>query len=195
VTLDLPPGSLVVVGIVLVVLAATLRGRSSSAWADWVMLRVGRLSFTEIFGAFLIGFGIGDLLAPEARPHPGPGVVITRFGPGMFSPTRLPVMLGLVAAAIDVAFRVDLTDLVFGARSPNSASQFVGVEARVTEAIPAGGSGKIAVRNAAGQLVSVAATASTNVPAGAIVQITGTQERTFVVAAIEPDKPAAASGA
>ena len=191
---ELAPEGLVAAGIILVAFAAGVRRRSPSAWADWLTLRVGRLSFIEVAGAFLIGFGIGQFLAPDVGRPAGPGVVVTRFGPGIFDASRLPLMLGIVAAFIDIALRVDLTDLLFGGRSPNSASRFVGIEARVSEAIPAGGVGRITVRNAAGQLVSVAATAQTDIPAGTTVQITDVRERTFVVSAIAADSAAKAIG-
>ena len=185
----------IVIGAVLVVFASIMRRRPRNALIDWLTLRVGQASFVEIAGAFLIGFGIGQLLAPASPRVPGAGVVITRFGRGPGGAFDPPLMLGVVAALIDIGLRVDVLGLVVGGRSPNAASRFIGVEARVAEAIPAGGTGRIAVRNVAGEMVSVAATAPIDIPAGTIVQITALQERTFVVAPVRPERPAKAASA
>src|SRR5258706_8245403 len=109
-------GLVVVIGVVLIVLARWAERRPGTRWESLGALRIGDVLFTEIFGLFLIGFGIGSLVAPQldsggppgppGRGAPGPG---GRFG-GAFSGNRLPFILGLVLAAIPTVVPVHWTD-------------------------------------------------------------------------------------
>src|SRR5213596_1733551 len=61
----------VVLGIALIVLARWAARRKGTRWETFVALRVGDVLFTEVVGAFLIGFGIGALIVPQLD-SPGP---------------------------------------------------------------------------------------------------------------------------
>jgi len=153
-------------------------------WADWITLRVGRVLFTEVAGAFLIGFAVGGFLTPQLDTGSALGPPPGRFGFGrfaMFDPSRLPLMLGIVAAGIATLLRIDLGD-VLSRSSGNSLSTFVGTEARVTAAIRAGSTGQITVRDASGRLVSAIAMADRDIAAGTVVRIVGTNALKLVVA-------------
>src|SRR5712692_2234238 len=63
----------VVLGIALIVLARWAARRKGTRWESFVALRVGDVLFTEVVGAFLIGFGIGALVVPQLD-SPGPPV-------------------------------------------------------------------------------------------------------------------------
>lgn len=168
--------AVVAVGVLLVALARWAAARGAR-WETWVALRVGDVLFTELVGAFLIGAGIGGVLAPRLEPAPasgpprgpGPGV---RFG-GL-SWGQLPFLLGILAAVIDVLVRVDVASFFLRGSSPHQGLvAYMGADARVVSAIPAGGYGDIVVRDGSGNPLSVAATADTDIPEGAMVRIAG----------------------
>lgn len=54
-------------GIVLIALARRAAGRGAR-WESLVALRVGSALFTEVLGAFLVGYGVGALLAVQMGP-------------------------------------------------------------------------------------------------------------------------------
>ena len=174
-----------VAGIILIVLARWAARRRGTRWESLVALRFGDVLFTEVVGAFLVGYAIGSLVAtPQSGrggPPPPPGV---RFGrPSLgFGAGELPVTLGLIAAAVAALMRIDLRDLALSGRaSRNPITTYIGWDARVIARIPAGGWGEIALRDGSGNVMSVAATAAVDVPIGAQVVISGTQGRDLVV--------------
>jgi membrane-bound ClpP family serine protease len=175
----------VAAGIALVVVARWAARRRGTKWESWVALRIGDLLFTEVAGAFLIGFGLGGLVAPQFEGAGGP---VSRIGPpgrfGPLDPSRLPSMLGIVAAAVVVLMRVDVRDILFRGSPPNALSAYVGWETRVIAPIPAGGYGEIAVRDGSGNVMSARATADMDIATGTLVRVTGTKDLKLVVAPI-----------
>ena len=167
----------VTVGLSLVVLARWASQVSGSRRDLWIALRLGDVLVTEILGAFLLGYGLGGLIAaPDAAAANGPP---GRFGSvgrfGGFSP-NLPVTLGVVGAAIAVLTRLDLSGLALRGSSPrNGLSMYMGWDARVIAPISAGGFGQIAMRDAMGYPLSAVATADTDIPEGAPVRVVGTK--------------------
>jgi membrane protein implicated in regulation of membrane protease activity len=181
----------VVTGFGLVVLARWAGRRKGTRWESLVALRMGDVLFTEILGVFLIGFGIGALIVPQLdRSIPGgpPGTVIVGRG-GRFlsavSDSRLPLMLGLVLAAIATVVRIDWTDhLLRGSTKNNALASYIGWDARVVAPISAGGYGEIALPDGSGNVMAVVATAETDIPLGTQVRVTGTKNLNLVVAPI-----------
>ncbi len=189
-TFDAPIYALVVVlGVALMVLARWAARRQGTRWESLVALRVGDVLFTEVLGAFLIGFGIGALIAPQLDSPGPPGppgrpVPPSRFG-GALSGSRLPFLLGIVLAAITAAVRIDWTDhLLRGPSARNSLSTYIGWDARVVAPIRAGAFGEIALPDGSGNVMAVVATAETDIPLGATVRVTGTKDLNLVVAPI-----------
>src|SRR5687767_11244813 len=89
----------VVLGVALIVLARLASRTRGSVPDKWIALRVGDVLFTEIAGAFLLGYGLGGLVArPEAGNPTGP-MIGGRFG--RFSGS-VPVMVGVVAVAVAI---------------------------------------------------------------------------------------------
>jgi membrane-bound ClpP family serine protease len=182
----------VVTGVGLVVLARWAARRKGTRWESLVALRIGDVLFTEILGIFLIGFGIGALIVPQldrggVPGGPPSGVVLPRGGRFLraVSDSRLPLMLGLVLAAIAVVIRIDWTDhLLRGPNRSNTLSTYIGWDARVVAPITAGGYGEIALPDGSGNIMAVVATADTDIALGAQVRVTGTKDLNLVVAPI-----------
>jgi len=176
----------VTVGLLLVVLARWASQVPGSRRDLWIALRLGDVLVTEILGAFLLGYGLGGLIAaPDAAAANGPP---GRFGPvgrfGGFSP-NLPVTLGVVGVAIAVLTRLDLSGLALRGSSPrNGLSMYMGWDARVIAPISAGGFGQIAMRDAMGYPLSAVATAETDIPEGAPVRVVGTKGVNLLVAPV-----------
>ena len=179
----------VVLGVSLIVLARWAARRHGTRWESLVALRVGDVLFTEVVGAFLIGFGIGALIAPQLDSPGPPGppgrpVPPSRFG-GALSGSRLPFLLGIVLAAISAAIRIDWTDhLLRGPSKGNSLTTYIGWDARVVAPIRAGEFGEIALPDGSGNVMSVVATADTDIALGTPVRVTGTKDLNLVVAPI-----------
>jgi len=179
----------IVLGVALMVLARWSARRKGTRWESLVALRIGDVLFTEIVGAFLIGFGVGALIAPQldAPGPPGPPgrpVPPSRFG-GAFGGNRLPFLLGIVAAAITAALRIDWTDhLLRGSTARNTLSTYIGWDARVVAPIRAGEYGEIALRDGSGNVMAVVATSDTDIALGTPVRVTGTKDLNLVVAPI-----------
>lgn len=182
-------GFVIAAGLGLVVLARWAAGRKGTRWESLVALRIGDVLFTEMLGAFLIGYGIGALITPQldsggppgpqGRPGP-PG----RFG-GAFSGTRLPFLLGLIGAAIVAIPRIDWTDhLLRGPSKGNALSMYIGWDAKVVAPIRAGEFGEIALPDGSGNVMAVVATADTDIALGTPVRVTGTKDLNLVVAPI-----------
>lgn len=148
-------------------------------------LRIGDVLFTEVLGAFLIGFAIGSLIAPQLDRAGAPGPPGRAIGPGPrfgLGGDRLPVTLGVIAAAITALIRIDLGALLLPSRSaPNALSNYIGAHARVIAHIPAGGYGEIAVRDGIGNVMSVAATADTELVVGSEVRVVGAKGLNLIV--------------
>jgi membrane-bound ClpP family serine protease len=176
----------VTVGLLLVVLARWASQIPGSRRDLWIALRLGDVLVTEILGAFLLGYGLGGLIAtPDAAAANGPP---GRFGPvgrfGGFSP-NLPVTLGVVGAGIAVLTRLDLSGLALRGSSPrNGLSMYMGWDAHVIAPISAGGFGQIAMRDAMGYPLSAVATADTDIPEGAPVRVVGTKGVNLLVAPV-----------
>lgn len=173
--------ALLVLGIALVAIARWAGRRRGSRWDSLVALRVGDILLTEVAGAFLIGFSLGNLIAPPGpqvgRPGPPRGV---RFGPA--GGITLPMGLGLLGAAIAVLVHVDLRDIFLAGRAArNPLATYIGWDARVIAPIPAGGFGEIAMRDGAGNVMSVVATADVDIAEGATVRVTAVRHLNLVV--------------
>jgi len=178
----------VAIGIGLFVLARWAARRKGTRWESLVALRIGDVLFTEMLGAFLVGFGIGALVSPQlddgGGPPGPPGRPGVRFG-GAFSGNRLPFLLGIVAAAISAIVRIDWTDhLLRGPSKGNALSTYIGWDAKVVAPITAGQYGEIALPDGSGNVMSVSATAESDIPLGTRVRVTGTKDLNLVVAPI-----------
>jgi membrane protein implicated in regulation of membrane protease activity len=176
------------IGIALIVLARWASRNRGSRADSWVALRIGDVLFTEMLGAFLVGFAIGDLFATDDEPGQPRRVGFGRFG-GRFggggSALPLPFMLGLVAAAIAAIARIDFGGLLMRSRPAANAADYVGMRVRVIAHIPAGGVGEVAMPDGRGNMTSVIATADTDLIVGTIVQVTGLRDRQLVVGRID----------
>lgn len=180
-------------GVALFVLARWAARRKGTRWESLVALRIGDVLFTEMLGAFLVGFGIGSLIVPQLDYGFGPGpsgppggtVVIRPGGFDPFRGSRLPLILGVVLAAITAIVRIDWTDhLLRGPSKGNALSTYIGWDARVVAPIRAGEYGEIALPDGSGNVVAVAATADTDIAPGTPVRVTGTRDLNLVVAPI-----------
>ena len=172
-------------GIALIVLARWASRQRGSRADTWLALRVGDVLFTEMLGAFLIAFAIGDLFATDDEPDTPRRVGFGRFGGrfgGSGSALPIPFALGLFAAAVVGLVRIDFSGLLSGARSAADESEYVGTKARVIVHISAGGVGEIAMPDARGNVTSVAATADTDLTVGTAVSVTAIRGRRLVVA-------------
>ena len=178
----------IAIGLLLIVLARWASRVPGSKRDLWVALRIGDVLITEILGAFLLGYGLGGLIAqPDAVVASGPP---GRFGPGGrfggFGPS-LPVTLGVVAAAVAVLTRLDLSGLALRGSSPlNGLSMYVGWDARVIAPISAGGFGQIAMHDGMGYPLSAVATAEMDIAQGTPVRVIGTKGLNLLVAPVTP---------
>jgi membrane protein implicated in regulation of membrane protease activity len=178
-------------GLGLVVLARWASRTRGSKRDTWVALRIGEVLFTEIVGAFLLGYGLGGLIAPpEAAQVGGPP---TRIGPGgRFGGlgTSLPYTLAIVGAALAILTRLDLGAILIRGSGPRRGlSTYVGWDGQVIAPIQAGGYGQITIRDAMGYPLSAGATADTDIPTGTPVRVIGTKGLELVVAPRPPATP------
>jgi membrane protein implicated in regulation of membrane protease activity len=176
----------ILVGIALIVLARWASRERGSHADTWLALRVGDVLFTEMLGAFLVGFAIGDIFATDDAPGAPRRVGFGRFGGrfgGAGSALPLPLMLGIVAAGVAALARIDFGAFFLRSRPAANESEFVGITGRVIAHIPAGGVGEIAMPDARGNVTSVIATADTDLVVGTTVRVTGIRGRHLVVAA------------
>src|SRR2546426_5814162 len=176
-------------GLALVVLARWASQSRGTKRDTWVALRIGDVLFTEIVGAFLLGYGLGGLLAPPEVAGPGgPPVRIGpagRFGGGLGS--SLPYTLAIVGAALAILTRLDLGALFVRGSAPRGGlSTYVGWDGQVIAPIQAGGYGQITMRDAMGYPLSAGATAETDIAQGTPVRVVGTKGLELVVAPIPP---------
>ncbi len=178
----------VTIGFLLIVLARWASRVRGSRRDLWVALRLGDVLLTEILGAFLLGYGLGGLVAqPDAVATSGPP---GRFGPaGRFGglSANLPVALGIVGAAIATLTRLDLSGIALRGSTPrNGLSMYVGWNARVIAPISAGGFGQIAMHDGMGYPLSAVATAETDIAQGTPVRVIGTKGLNLLVAPVAP---------
>jgi hypothetical protein len=172
----------IVVGIALVFLSRYARGLGDPAMS-LLRLSVGEVSFTEVFGMFLIAYGIGALIVgPRGLATSGPpGVPVGvggRFIGSPFSPLAragLPIVAGTAVAVLTFLYRFDIIGKMTNPPSHRSVAAIIGAEARAVEDIPAGGHGQITFRDPGGTLVGIIAAAEVDVPRGSRVWIVGTK--------------------
>ena len=169
----------------LLIVVARWTGRVRGTRADsWIALRMGNVLFTEVIGAFLVGYGLGGVIADPQAGIAGTGPPGRFAPPGRFGglTTNLPAALGVLGAAIVVLTRLDLSGLALRGSSPrNGLAMYVGWEARVTEAISAGGFGQIVMRDGMGFPLSAVATAETDLAQGTVVRVIGTKGLNLLV--------------
>ena len=187
--LPIPAPVAIVAGIALVGIARWAALRRGTRWDSLVALRLGDVLLTEVVGTFLIGYGVGTLVAPpDASIAPSSPRNVGRFGP-VASPRDLPLTLGLVTAVFDVLAHVDLRGMVLGGHSTrNALASYIGWETSVIGAIPAGGIGQITVRDGLGNMVPIIATADIDIAVGTRVRVVGARHLTLVVAPL-PARP------
>lgn len=175
--------SAVVVGLALIALARWASRIRGTRLDSWVAFRMGDVLLTEIVGAFLLGYGIGGLIAQPDTIASGPA---GRIGPpGRFGGlgANLPLTLAIVGAAVSVLTRLDLSGIVLRGSSPrNGLSMYVGWEGRVIAPIPAGGFGQISMRDGMGYPLSAVATAESDIAQDTEVRVIGTKGLNLVVA-------------
>lgn len=176
----------IAIGLLLIALARWASHVRGSKRDLWVALRIGDVLLTEVFGAFLVGYGLGGLIAPPdaaaANGPPGRFTPVGRFG-GIS--VNLPVTLGIVGAAVAVLTRLDLSSLALRAATPrNGLSMYLGWDGRVIAPISAGGFGQIAMRDGMGYPMSAIATAETDIPEGTPVRVIGTKGLNLLVAPV-----------
>lgn len=180
-------GIAVGLGLALIVLARWASRTRGTKLDSWVALRMGNVLFTEVAGAFLLGYGLGGLIAqPDAVARAGPPgtpVIGGRFGRLGGLTAGLQYTLAIVGAAIAILTRLDLSGLVLRGSSPrNGLATYVGWDARVIAPISAGGYGQIAMRDGMGYPLSAVATAETDIAEGAVVKVIGTKGQNLLVA-------------
>lgn len=170
-----------VVGLALIVVSRLARGLPDTA-SGFVRLAVGEVSFTEIFGVFLLGYAIGALIAgPPSETSGGPprppGVIVGgRFGPaGALLRGGPAVSTGFALAFLWTLYRFDVVGRLTNPQSHKSVAAIIGTLADAVEDIPAGGHGQITFRDPGGTLVGIMAASEMHVPRGARVRIVGTK--------------------
>ena len=169
----------IIAGIALLALSRYARGLPEPI-AGLARLQAGEVSFTEVFGMFVLGYGIGTLVnGPSSQPSgtPGPPGLGGRFGGGFnpFARGGLPVATGTAFAFLLFLYRFDIVGKMSNPQSHKSVTAIIGKEAQAVEDIPAGGHGQITFRDPGGTLVGVMASAEVHVPRGARVRIVGTK--------------------
>lgn len=173
----------IVLGVGLILVARWASRVRGSRADSWVALRIGDVLFTEMLGAFLIGFAIGDLFGSDDEPGQPRRVGFGRFGGrlGGAGGPPLPFMIGVAAAALTAVVRIDWGGLLMRSRPAANADDYVGMRVRVIAHIPAGGVGEVAMPNGRGDMTSVIATSDSDVMVGTWVQVTGLRGRQLVV--------------
>jgi membrane-bound ClpP family serine protease len=176
-----------VIGFALIGLARWASRVPGTRSDSWVALRMGNVLFTEVIGAFLVGYGLGGVISdPQAAVAgggpPGRFAPVGRFG-GLTA--NLPLALGVVGAGIAVLTRLDLSGLALrGATPRNGLSMYVGWDAQVIVPIAAGGFGQIAMRDGMGYPLAAVATAEMDLAKGTPVRVIGTKGLNLLVAPV-----------
>ena len=171
-------------GVALIVLSRIAR-RFDDPIAGIVRLQTGNVSFTEIFGVFLVTYGVVALFTgppSEASGGPSRGPGPGGFGGGgRFGPAATILRGGpAVTAGFGVAFawalyRFDVLSRLSNPQSHKSVAAIIGTVAEAVEDIPAGGHGQITFRDPGGTLVGIIAASDTFIRRGARVRIVGTK--------------------
>lgn len=172
----------IVAGIGLIVLSRYAR-RLPEPVGGLLRLQAGSVSFTEVFGVFLLGYAIGTLAngpptQTGAASGPGPArLPAGRFGGGFnpFARGGLPVATGTAFGFLWFMYRVDIVGRLSNPQSHKSVAAIIGAQAQAVEDIPAGGHGQITFRDPSGNLVGIIASADVDVPRGTLVRIVGTK--------------------
>ena len=173
-------------GVTLVAISRYGRGLADPL-RGFVRLSLGDISFTEVFGLYLIGFAIGTLVSglpsdssggPTSGPPRPPIGIGGRFGSiGNQLRGGLPATTGFAFALVTILYRADIIGRLFSPQATGykSASDFVGTMGEAVEEIPAGGHGQITFRDQNGRLVGVMAASDVNIARGTPVRIVGTR--------------------
>jgi membrane protein implicated in regulation of membrane protease activity len=179
----------VAVGLSLIVLARWASRTRGTKLDSWVALRMGNVLFTEVVGAFLLGYGLGGLISqPDAVARGGPpgGTVIGgRFGRLGGVATGLQYTLAIVGAAIAILTRLDFSGILLRGSTPrNGLATYIGRDASVIAPISAGGYGQIAMKDGMGYPLAAVATAEVDIPRGTPVKVVGTKGSNLLVAPV-----------
>src|SRR3954471_15534636 len=170
----------IVGGVTLIAVSRYARGLADPL-QGFIRLSLGDVSFTEVFGVYLIGFAIGTLVSglpsdsptPNGPPRPpiGIGGRFTNFGNQLRG--GLPATTGFAFALITILYRVDVVGRLFSPQATGykSATDFVGTIGEAVEDIPAGGHGQITYRDQNARLAAVMAASDVNVSRGTRVRI------------------------
>ena len=182
-------GIAVGLGLALIVLARWASRTRGTKLDSWVALRIGDVLFTEVAGAFILGYGLGGLIAqPDAVARGGPqgGPVISgRFGRLGGLATGLQYSLAVVGAAIAIFTRLDVSGLLLRGSPPRDGlATFLGRDASVIAPIAAGGYGQIAMKDEMGYPLAAVATAEVDIPTGTPVRVVGTKGINLLVAPV-----------
>ena len=181
-------GIAVGLGLCLIVLARWASRTRGTKLDSWVALRLGDVLFTEVAGAFLLGYGVGGLIArPDtfvAGGPPGRVVVGGRFG-GAGLGQGLQYTLAVVGAGIAIVTRLDWSGILLRGSTPkNGLSAYIGRDASVIAPISAGGFGQIAMKDGMGYPLAAVATADVDIPEGTPVKVVGTKGTNLLVAPV-----------
>ena len=176
-------------GLCLIVLARWASRIRGTKRDSWVALRIGDVLFTEVAGAFILGYGLGGLIAqPDAVARGGPqgGPVIGgRFGRLGGVATGLQYTLAVVGAGIAIVTRLDWSGILLRGSTPkNGLSAYIGRDASVIAPISAGGFGQIAMKDGMGYPLAAVATAEVDIPEGTPVKVVGTKGTNLLVAPV-----------
>ena len=173
-------------GVALVALSRYGRGFADPL-RGFIRLSLGDVSFTEVFGLYLIGFAIGTLVSalpsdsssgPSGGPPRPPIGIGGRFiSIGNQLRGGLPATTGFAFALVTVIYRLDVIGRLFSPQATGykSPSDFVGTLGEAVEDIPAGGHGQITFRDQNERLVGVMAASDVNIARGTRVRIVGTR--------------------
>src|SRR5512133_2159323 len=104
---ELTPYLAAAAGVALVVFARWAARRPGTRWESFGALRTGDVLLTECVGAFLIGYAIGSVIAPNPDIGGPPGRLRPpgRFGGGLNVPFTFGIVLALLAAIVRLDFR------------------------------------------------------------------------------------------
>ena len=170
----------IVAGAALIALSHRAKGLPEPV-AGIVRLQAGEVSFTEIFGTFVLGYGIGTLVngpTSAAGGPPGPpGVVVGRFGGGFnpFARGGIPVGTGFAFAFLMFLYRIDIVGKLSNPQTHKSVTAITARRPSRSRTSRPAGTDRSRFRDPGGTLVGVMARADVHVPRGTRVRIVGTR--------------------